>query len=677
MLLLCAFAPAAAAAADPSLEVVGGTEVRKVSLQTCPATSSGTQPARACTRKSAQTYLGGVLTLLIRNTTEQVKGLEVRYLGDAAKEAKPLLGDSGRIFLLEGGSPSETVSENPATVGKEEARSLSVGFEINLSEAASSIDGTLVVSTAGEPPLTVPVAGEERSFAGVRVAPSTLPIDSSKGQTQLTIEGPELLEYLRSHGGEELRTTLYKGKHTTEATLTLPTAVEVEAEDGEELKDGTRSGYRAEPTVSLTDSHPAAGKYTGTLVLPGVPATGGSVTVELESHKSFWYLVLLVFAGVVVTGFGSRLVTTAARRKLLTTVLKQTYDVYRYVLCHGETRAWRLEDLLAENGSGHADPTKGGRLQGRAALLESIAEARSGADLDEDAGRVLDMIARMQRWLRVEPLGRRLLVASAISATNHMPAEPEAKKEGAPPGKPELHWAESKTVANTLALLEMVRREPADAEKADDLVGRLLFQIDWHSGIAAAWTAAGEDAPRCKLVRELDEALGDGSKAEERVPAVQDDLAARLRQLLSEPDPVTVPEIGQIEGEPIDETGKSLGITAVRWTASANLFTGWATLDAPSYGQLVRRAATSSRPRYMPGLAELKQAATPRVSDWLWTAVIVAVTCVVYGATVYSDTWGSWTDVATALAAGLLGKAAVDWAALPIFQSLRLRRTTA
>jgi hypothetical protein len=46
---------------------------------------------------------------------------------------------------------------------------------------------------------------------------------------------------------------------------------------------------------------------------------------------------------------------------------------------------------------------------------------------------------------------------------------------------------------------------------------------------------------------------------------------------------------------------------------------------------------------------------------------------VVYLVTVYSDTWGSLTDLLTAVAAGFGTAIAVQWAALPIFQSLRLR----
>lgn len=70
------------------------------------------------------------------------------------------------------------------------------------------------------------------------------------------------------------------------------------------------------------------------------------------------------------------------------------------------------------------------------------------------------------------------------------------------------------------------------------------------------------------------------------------------------------------------------GLTDVVWSASPNLFTGWATLDGKSHGQPVRQAA-------------------------------------------------AWNDLVTAFVAGLVGHVVVKWAALPAFQSLRLRAQAA
>lgn len=671
---------ATAAAADTSLEVIGGTDERTVSLSTCPTASGKSERAHTCPRKTGYPYRGGKLTVLIHNVVDEKTAFELRYLPDGGEGPLALPGGSNRIFLLEGGTPvietaAETASERTLTVNGGESLPLSIGFALPLSESSSSIDGTLLVSVAGEQPLSVPVSGETRTFKGVTVVPSTLPIDSSKGNAKITLQGLELLEYLRSHGGEALRAILYGDRgEATEAMLTLPTAKEVKADEG--VAKGQQSEYQARPTVSLSDSNPPAGKYTGTLLLPDLPADGGSISVELHSHKPFILLVFLVFLGIVGAGIGSRLVTTASRRKRLNEVLDQTHDAYRHVLASGDTASWRLEDLLGEDSplTNSKEPLAG-RLQGLPALRWSIGEARSSADLDEDAGRALDMIARMQRWLRVEPLARRLaLVATEETAGPTLPEEEETKEDGTKTTKPALAWGDSNTLSNTRALLEMAQREPANSDKADDLVARLIFQIEWHTGVAAAWAATAGDSIRGKEVRALEEALGDGSKAEKREPSEQDDLLARLQGALTKRK-VTVPEIGEIEGENVGQEGRKLGITPVRWDASANLFTGWATLDAPSYGQLARRAATSSRSIYMPGPADLwREIKLTNLYDWAWTVAILAVASVAYGTATYDDTWGTHADLGTALLAGFLGKVTVNWAVLPIFQSIRLRK---
>lgn len=62
-----------------------------------------------------------------------------------------------------------------------------------------------------------------------------------------------------------------------------------------------------------------------------------------------------------------------------------------------------------------------------------------------------------------------------------------------------------------------------------------------------------------------------------------------------------------------------------------------------------------------------------RLSDVLLSLIVLLITSLVYTATVYSDTWGSWTDWATAFGAGFLGKLVIQWTLLPVYRSLRIR----
>ena len=683
-LLAMAASASAEDGGDGGLEVVGGAEARNVELQTCPTQSAGAEPAHTCTKTEGRPYRGGELTVLVRNGGSQTAELEVQYLRDRGGPPISLPGSSEEeAFLLEDKRPTTTAD---LSLEAEARLPLSIGFALPVDESASALDGVVVVSATGEKPLALPVKGEARSFEEVTVAPSTLPIDASDGDGVITLGGPELVEYLRSYGGEETAATLYRDDgETAKATLTLPTA----GEAGE----GSAATSRVEAAVTLSGS-PEAGKYTGKLALPGLPADSGTITIELQQHRScvssvliFIGMLALVLLGILLTGFATRIVTMASRRKLLTNVLSQTYDAFAYVVKrqdeHGnrlKIASWTLDDLLGEDPATEEEPKpQGERLQGLPALRESIETARSSADLDEDAERVLDMVARMQRWLRVEPLARQLALVAGFDPGGGLPKDSEETEDGKTKELDALMWHDSRTLRDTRALLEMARREPADAEKADDLVARLMFQIEWHRKMAAAWKAAREaeqHLKRSREIRALEKALGDESKVGTRDIGEQDGLSAQLQGVVEQHENDVHPrDIGDIEGEEIDAKGGALGITPVVWQASPNLFTGWATLDGPSYGQLARRAATSSRARYMPGWDAIgREAGSFDRADAGWTLAILLFAAVTYGTTTYSENWGSAKDLATAFLAGSLGKATIDWAALPIFQSVRLRK---
>ena len=674
-LVMCAGATTAWAAdsASGGLEIIGGDGARTVQLQLCPRVPVDSGPELACVKDSEGRYRGGRLTVRVRNDGDGAdEPLKVAYLRNGATPTE-LSGDESKpVFLL-----SET--QEPPTLSGRQPLDVSVGFALSPGKAAATLSGSLVLTAGQGKPVSVPVTVEVRTFSGLTVSPSTLSIDSGEPNADLTVEGPELAEYLESHGGEELNTTLHgDGDDTATASLKLR---------------GAGGATRLTSTLTVSGD-PPAGKYTGKLVLPELSADTGTATIELNQRKSclclvltFILLLLVVFVGIFVTGIGTRVVTMATRRTLLKEVLDQTYNVFVYVLKRRERdgkpieiASWLLDDLLGEDPKSRENATvRPGRLQGLPALRASIETARSSADLDEDADRVLDMIARMQRWLRVEPLVRRLaLVKAEFEPQGKLPEEKEETGDGNTKDLDPLAWSDSKTLRDTRALLEMARREPADVDKADDLVARLLFQVEWHRRMAAAWETAciaGADPKRPKEIRALDGALGDESKVGTRSATEQDGLTATLEGMLRKHGNIELDAIGDIPGEKIGRGGRKRGVTRVEWNASANLFTGWATLDGPSYGQLANRAATSSRARYMPSWDAIgREAGRFDRADAGWTVAILVFAAVTYGTATYGESWGSAKDLTTAFLAGSLGKVTIDWAALPIFQSVRLRK---
>jgi hypothetical protein len=527
---------------------------------------------------------------------------------------------------------------------KEEVRPLSIRFALPAGQSPGAVAGNLVLSV-NEEAQTIALTGAMRQLKEVSVEPASLKMDSDRDRASVTLTGADLVEFLRSAPVGPSGTVRDDSGHAATVEVQMPTAAEVAASD---------DPNRAQATVELTGGDPSPGKYTGSVRLSSLSVEGPAVAVELHAHRSFLWLVALAFLGVLIGGLLTRLVTLAMRRSLLLKILGQSMATYRHVLASGPTRSWHLEDLLDEPPTAAQDD----RLQGVPALTTSIETARSGKDLDEDTSRVLDTIARIQRWLRLEPAARRLaLVAESASPPDLSPAD----------GTPQ-RWEDSKTSRDTRILLEAANREPVDVAAADVLVERLLSQARWHHRVAEAWSAvaAAGSADLAKAFLAIDALLGDDASVETRKPEDQDVLDSKLLAFAKKSLAIELTE----PPAPADPSGTA-GVTPARWSASPNLFTGWATLDSQSYGQLSRRAVTSARALAWPDLT--MEAKSLRLPDFTWSMVSLILACLVYALASYGDTWGTDKDLANAFLAGVLGTVAVKWAALPIFQSIRVR----
>ncbi len=604
------------------IEILGGEEARTVELT--PGHNRG--------------GLQGQVTLLVRNASQKPAKLKVGFVRRGKANTIRLSGHSRRVTLETKGR-----AQRPLRLSKRQVRPLLIHFDLAPGQGPAAADGTLVLRLKGEAK-AVELVGALRRFRAVSVEPESLIMDSDRDTATVTLSGAGLVGFLSSAGSVAASATLHdEAGHTTGIKVLLPPASKVAASE---------SPDRADATVELTDADPPAGKYTGKVPLSSLSPGASAVAVELHSHRDFACLVALVLVGVLFGGLLTQLVTLAMRRSLLLKALDQSMAAYRQVLQSGPTRSWRLEDLLNE------PPSAGGenRLQGVPGLISSIETARSSKDLDEDTARVLDTVARIQRWLRLEPAARRMTMVASVPA---------------PPALGGLAWVDSKTWRDTKALIEAAKREPVTVPDADALLARLLSQTRWHHHLAQVWSAvsASGDLELTTKLKEIDALLADTSTVETRKPEEQDVLDAKLLAFVRG----TAASLGIGLSDPPTpaEPGEAAGITPVRWLASPNLFTGWATLDAQSYGQLARRAATSARSLAVPNLIT-----EFRALGWVdvgWTLVTLLLTSIAYGLTKYGNTWGSTEDLAAAFLAGVLGTVTVKWAALPIFQSIRLQ----
>jgi hypothetical protein len=71
----------------------------------------------------------------------------------------------------------------------------------------------------------------------------------------------------------------------------------------------------------------------------------------------------------------------------------------------------------------------------------------------------------------------------------------------------------------------------------------------------------------------------------------------------------------------------------------------------------------------------IRRRARRTAGDLAWSLPAILGASALYLLTIYSDSWGSLDDLLTAFTAGFGTAIAIDWAAVPIFQSLRLRKS--
>ncbi len=643
--------------AQPPLQVLGGDGARTLVLHLCGVSSNqSATDAEALTSETCRAHLApgaeessirtpepvlvGALRLEVTNTSSQPRRIHIRYFREDGASA--LLPGKYSYVYMAGAARQDRrwVVLRPHTTVP-----LSLYFALSRTLPSTALDGTLnVVLSEARQVISIPMSVTVPAPPGVALEPKELTLSNNRSSgtptATLSLVGPGAAAFARAVGVRH-SLVLYDSTGDT-ATFKLGSFTE--------SANGVVSG-------DLTAvNNPAPGAYKGELHLFPLSPAAPALTLSVNSHRSIWWAIALVFIGVLVGVVALRFLSLDKRRNTLSKALDDALQRYNDAYCalpqDVRRTMWSLHDLAEADGGPR--PQASGLLPGVAALYERIAEANNDHDLDEDTDSVLDVVAQVQRWLRLAPLAWQL---DELARRSPRPDRWHGKDA----------WRELQLLKASLS------REPASSHAADDTVARILWLIPWYKGLVELYDATeGDPDLRKATVFALDHKLSEEATFT-RTALQRDELSVELEKMFE-----------KAKRRPLIRDYVHLELTdelSVSWRTTPSLFTGWATiggtglrlLRVQSEGRRHTRAVKLSRP--------MRTTAADRASRFAVNLVAslpsLGASSIVYAVFVYNSTWGSATDVVTALIAGFAGKVTIDDRTLAIFQSVRLRASSA
>jgi hypothetical protein len=645
--------------AAASLTVVGGVGERTVSFV-----------------RLADRSLAGSLTVQVRNDAKKAK-LGARYVPEAGPAAG---GAKVSLAIRQGGQP---LAQAPP-LGANRIGTLRLTFGLPADASPSAADGTLSMRLGAGSPVTIPIKGTGAKLPGVAFQPQKLTLQmedwtgkfgtAPAGDATVELIGPGVPALFGPGLASPSPELLVRGSTGYDGWLTL-----------EDLE--RRSAVVATARVRMSGDL-QAGSYEAKLPLSGLSPDAPVLDVEVLVKDAFYWAIVAVLLGALFA-LAIFLFTGINRRKaVLQMNLKRVLERY-------DDKRAELADYVAQNpppqGLAAADSGPEGErplllwaltglgerqswfkrrrdavpeIDGVSGIWSNIAFARSMPDLDDDEHRVAELAQRIVRWLDAVPY------VKALDKTRRRLHEPAS----------EHVWDVLKTPQKTTRLLKKARREPRDAAAQVELIAELELQQRWHEVLGALWDAiaaiyadmatngtsySGSARTELKGLMTKLEALDGKASADSEdaddysgYESEAEALGAKLRYIASQ-HRVTLP--GALAASVLQADGID------RAQAPA-------VVDRESAVEHYERNAIRSGPEAFPAERPGRGSTYGRVfvSDLLWTSLIALLAAVVYIVPFYDSTWGTWSDYGTAFAAGFLGKIGLDWAATPVFQSLRL-----
>jgi len=672
------------------VELLGSSGARSILLSpvVIPATSK-VAPSSGSKKNAAprapQVDLEGDLHLALRNPSDSKRIVNAIYTRADTDEVANI----------------GTADLAPHAVGV-----LHLHFKLPGGEAPDALNGTLDLEIAGgvtSEQIGVPVSGGLEPLGDVHFEPSTVilrvtrdcPIScntKSAGEVRLYGSGvPKLLAYRAAAGEANVATKLFLGGHAIEAILMNLHADPTQPET-------------AVASVSLA-SEPGPGKYTGTLLLSRLVPGAPGLPVEVRSRVWVPWAILTILAGVLAAALLYQFLGLRRRKQLLRGALKAVVendyvghrDLNQVEGSGGQRQLiWDLYikcPLTVEKSWEYWGDLKTARN-----IYTAIHWARNDADLDEAQAATMTLIHDIKSWL---------LALTEVRGLWELAEEPHEDEE---------EWKQTHVCGDTELLLIRARRTPGDALLSSKLIALLGLQTAWHRTVAQAWDlkqslldAGGEAGKRAARV-DL-EALDEGAKpVAERTEDEQDQLDLDLARLYEElltirsefaPNARLVVLSADREQQSARRRSEleSLHSSARPEVALANFRASGITALAPVIpeieGAVAGPAPATSAAAPAPTPADVAPQPPPapkskpraaydtvrssatlrwfRRLDLLLSFATLVIASIVYVGTIYTDTWGSAADFATAFGAGFLGQVTVKWALLPISQSIRLR----
>jgi hypothetical protein len=641
-------------------------------------------------------------TVILREVTGEALRGKIALRVESKVNAKKI----GVTYIPNGETSSakaievEFEDEFDQALTNDQAKSIPLVFNLPPKSSPLDLNGIVALQPkqGGKPkgkPFEFTATGAGSALQGVSVQPEKLsieladlsgPFDSGDDTSAgIQLQGPGV-PTLFQHGTKPPRfDLLLRSNHGDEVHATLNGLAQSASDPN--LASGT---VKIHGTLGV-------GKYEGVTPISTLSIEAPKLTISIEAGDSFVWAVAFVFLGTLSGGLFYLMSNRKRRKSLLRDEVKSllaTYVKRRDALAEGRPDGkpplWTLDRYLGDEGHWYevkwnAIPEFDGAVR---TIWSNIHWARSDGDLDGVATQVAELKARIVRWLTVANSVVALELATKLQPDSLVGEE----------------WKDLLTPKASDFLLAFTREfEPPDDKATKSLIDRIDRQAHWHTAFARTWHARAvlkrdvnndrdktvydqvhRDAVNGLKLEDLDRGASPESG---RDPTKQTELEQDLGRYLTKIKeiykgseslelPAASPEaIGALPEQalPVNATGAVYGEVDRAMVEPILIDPRPAPTGVAKARAVVRGNSGSDHKgkRIKPAIGAILW------RDSAWTVVVALVSSAAYIPTIYNPTWGTPADYVSAFCAGFIGKAAVNWAAAPLFQSLQATKAPA